>query len=309
MERLTFLDLCSGIGGFRCALESIGHRCVGYCEIDRHARASYEAMFDTEGEWKRDDINDLRAEEIPYADIWCFGFPCQDITNEGKMRGLDGERSGLFLKIMELIKEKLEGERPTYLLIENVRNLLSVNGGWDFARVLSELDTAGYDCRWQLLDSRWFGVPQRRERVYIIGYLRSRGRREILPIRGTYTTAPVPGGPDGPSVKVKNATKSGYAIAHVGDGINLAYPDSETRRGRVGSGVAQTLVCSGQMGTLTEDGRIRRLTPREYFRLQGFPDELYERAAKVCTETQLYKQAGNAVTVNVARAVALALPR
>lgn len=98
------------------------------------------------------------------------------------------------------------------------------------------------------------------------------------------------------SVKVKNATKTGYEEAHLGDGIVLAYPNSDTRRGRVGKGCSQTLDTGCQMGTLMRCGRIRRLTPKECFRLQGFPDELYERAASVNSDSQLYKQAGNAVT-------------
>ena len=110
------------------------------------------------------------------------------------------------------------------------------------------------------------------------------------------------------SVKVKNATKTGYEEAHLGDGIVLAYPNSDTRRGRVGKGCSQTLDTGCQMGTLMRCGRIRRLTPKECFRLQGFPDELYERAASVNSDSQLYKQAGNAVTATVAYALAMCLP-
>lgn len=109
-------------------------------------------------------------------------------------------------------------------------------------------------------------------------------------------------------LKVRNGTKKGYDEARIGDGISLAYPESDTRRGRVGKGCSQTLDCSGQMGTLMECGRIRRLTPRECFRLQEFPDVLFEKAAKVNSDAQLYKQAGNAVTASVAYAVAMSLP-
>ena len=144
MQQLTFLDLCSGIGGFRLGLESAGHRCIGYCEYDRFARASYEAMYDTEGEWKADDVTKLKSEDVPYADIWCFGFPCQDISVAGKQRGLVGERSGIYYNIIDLIKGKEESDKPTYLLVENVKNLLSINSGFDFASVLSEMDEAGY---------------------------------------------------------------------------------------------------------------------------------------------------------------------
>ena len=423
MKQLTFLDLCSGIGGFRLGLESAGHKCIGYCEYDRFARASYEAMYDTEGEWKADDVTKLKSEDVPYADIWCFGFPCQDISVAGKQRGLVGKRSGIYYNIIDLIKGKEESDKPTYLLVENVKNLLSINAGFDFASVLAEMDEAGYDCRWQVLNSKDFGVPQNRERVFIIANLRSRGRREVLPLCGenaatlnqlvggmqgyrVYGTdgisATLVGNAGGVGAKtglyfidqsntapkitdtarcltarytagmvnhtamnsavvevhpvltpermekrqngrrmkedgepmftltsqdrhgvfvcekvqvddetvlhVKNATKQGYEEARVGDGINLTFPESSTRRGRVGKGCSQTLDCSGQMGTLMKCGRIRRLTPRECFRLQGFTDELFDRAASVNSDAQLYKQAGNAVTATVAFAVAMSLP-
>lgn len=463
MKQMTFLDLCSGIGGFRLGLETAGHKCIGYCEYDKFARASYEAMYDTKGEWKADDVTKLKSEDVPYADIWCFGFPCQDISVAGKQRGLVGKRSGIYYNIIDLIKGKKENDKPTYLLVENVKNLLSINAGFDFASVLSEMDEAGYDCRWQVLNSKNFGVPQNRERVFIIANLRSRGGREVLPLTGenAATLKQLIGGMQGyrvydtegisptlvgnaggigaktglylvgynrkdgvvgkrevagtisasdyrglnrnqtgnavvegdteyrfidqcnhspkitenarcltarytagmsnhtamnsavievhpvltpermekrqngrrmkedgepmftltsqdrhgvyvcekaDSVKVRNGTKQGYDIASEGDGICLAYPESETRRGRVGKGCSQTLDCSGQMGTLMRGGRIRRLTPRECFRLQGFSDELFDRAAKVNSDAQLYKQAGNAVTATVAYAVAMSLP-
>ena len=186
---MEFIDLCAGIGGFRLGLELAGHKCVGFCEIDKYAIKSYKAMHDTEGEWYGDDITKLKSEEIPYADIWTFGFPCQDISVAGKQKGLRGERSGIYFSIIDLIKGKEEKDKPTYLLIENVKNLLSINGGFDFATVLTELDQAGYDAMWQVLNSKDFGVPQNRERVFIIANLRSRGRREILPITGENTAA------------------------------------------------------------------------------------------------------------------------
>lgn len=111
-------------------------------------------MYDTEGEWKAYDVTGLRPGDIPYADIWCYGFPCQDISIAGKQRGLRGKRSGIYYSIIDLIKGKEESGKPTYLLIENVKNLLSVNAGFDFATVLSEMDEAGYDVRWQVLNAQ-----------------------------------------------------------------------------------------------------------------------------------------------------------
>lgn len=423
MKQLAFLDLCSGIGGFRLGLEAAGHKCVGYCEFYKFARASYEAMYDTEGEWFADDVTKLRSEDVPYADIWCFGFPCQDISIAGKQKGLSGKRSGIYYNIIDLVKGKEESDKPTYLLAENVKNLLSVNAGFDFATVLSEMDEAGYDTRWQVLNSKDFGVPQNRERVFLIANLRSRGRREILPVTGENggTLKEVVGGmqgyrvydPEGVAVTlgangggmgaktglyfvdqayvkpeiienarcpiakynagltsrstscgvleaqavltpdrlekrqngrrmkepgeamftltgqdrhgvylcnkqdgdvtdsgipIRNGTKTGYDMAYPGDGIALSYPKSSTRRGRVGKKCSQTLDTGCQMGTLLKCGKIRRLTPRECFRLQGFPDVFFDKAAAVNSDAQLYRQAGNAVTATVAYAVAMVLP-
>ena len=438
---MTFLDFFAGIGGFRLGLELAGHKCIGFCEKDKFAVKSYRAMFDTEGEWYADDVTKLKSEDIPYADIWCGGTPCQDVSIAGKRKGLSGERSGLFFKFIELVKAKEEKDKPTYLIFENVKGLLSSNRGFDFTNYLNCISEAGYDAIWQVLNSKDFGVPQNRERVFIIANLRTRGRREILPVRGENTAAlkQIIGGWQGervydaegvactltgcgggggaktglycigninPSgkgmngnvyssegiaptvttnkgegskifidqsytkpkltdtsrcitsrytagvvnrtamnsavlearavitperenkrqngrrfknadepmftltsqdrhgVAVKEATKKGYAEAEIGDSINISVPNSKTRRGRVGKGISNTLDTGCQMATLDKNYRIRRLTPKECFRLQGFPDELFEKARAVNSDAQLYKQAGNAVTVNVAFAVA-----
>ena len=398
---MNFIDFCSGIGGFRLGLELAGYKCMGFCEKDKFAVKSYRAMFDTKGEWFAGDVTKLKSEDIPYADIWCFGFPCQDISVAGKQRGLSGARSGIYFSIIDLVKGKEEKDKPTYLLIENVKNLLSINDGFDFAEVLSELDQSGYDAMWQVLNSKDFGVPQNRERVFIVANLRSRGRREILPITGENASAlkQIIGGMQGyrvydtdgisatlignaggigaktglyfidqsktkvqitensrcitsrytggivnrtamnsailearavitpnrnnkrqngrrikeseevmftltsqdrHGVAIKEATKKGYTEATFGDSINFSVPNSKTRRGRVGKGISNTLDTGCQIATLDRNYRIRRLTPKECFRLQGFPDELFEKARKVNSDAQLYKQAGNAVTVNVA---------
>ena len=168
-DKLTFLDFFAGIGGFRRGLEMAGHKCIGFCEYDKFAVMSYTAMhLITEeqreylmtlpsnqrqkeilkeeyrnGEWFANDIRTVYAGDIPNADIWCFGFPCQDISVAGKQVGFYGNRSSLFFRVMYLLGQKAEAEKPTYLFIENVKNLLSVNGGWDFARLLTEMDRGG----------------------------------------------------------------------------------------------------------------------------------------------------------------------
>ena len=205
---MKFIDWFAGIGGFRRGMELAGHECVGFCEFDKYAVMSYTSMhlltdkqreyllsMDLKkrqkeilkeeyrnGEWYADDIRRVYAGDIPDADCWCFGFPCQDISIAGKQLGFTGNRSSLFFRVMYLLGQLPEEKRPKYLFIENVKNLLSVNGGWDFARLLTSLDEGGYDTQWQVLNSKEFGVPQNRERVFIIGCLRGRSGREVLPI-------------------------------------------------------------------------------------------------------------------------------
>jgi DNA (cytosine-5)-methyltransferase 1 len=208
--RMKFIDFFAGIGGFRRGMELAGHECVGFCEFDKFATASYISMHlltDDQrkaledipikqrqkeilkeeyrnGEWYANDIRRVYAGDIPKADCWCFGFPCQDISVAGKQVGFQGNRSSLFFRVMYLVGQLKEEDKPTFLFIENVKNLLSVNGGWDFARLLIEMDRAGYDAEWQVLNSKDFGVPQNRERCFIIGHLRGRSTAKVFPIEG-----------------------------------------------------------------------------------------------------------------------------
>ena len=447
-------------------MELAGHECVGFCEFDKFATASYTSMHlltleqrerlnkmplkqrqkeilkeeYRNGEWYANDIRRVYAGDIPRADCWCFGFPCQDISVAGKQLGFQGNRSSLFLRVMYLIGQLEEENRPTYLFIENVKNLLSVNGGWDFARLLIEMEQRGYDAEWQVLNSKDFGVPQNRERCFIIGHLRGRSTAKVFPVErtdgensiqiidhkdgyrkntqvfapdgitetldtgqgggrghhvalpcfidlcnsGTETTSiarclqaryqkgcgtykaqnsgiaiPVltpdraekrqngrrfkeDGEPmftltgqdrhgvaiepigviDSQGIKVAEATKQGYSECRVGiDSVNLSVPGSKTRRGRVGRDVANTLDTSCNQGIFVQVSEeltvyavwyekyqcyiaIRKLTPKECFRLQGWTDDYFEKAEFVNSDSQLYKQAGNGVTVNVIRAIA-----
>ena len=380
---LTFLDFFSGVGGFRHGLELAGMKCIGFCEKDKFARKSYEAMYDTKGEWFHEDITTIDPTRLPKADLWCAGSPCQNVSIAGKRAGLYGERSGLFFTFVELIKSQKEEDKPEWVLLENVKGLLSSGGGRDYLDYLSILDEAGYDLEWQVFNSKDYGVPQNRERIYTLGHLRRKGRRQVLPLSressshlkqlvggmqsyrvydpsGIATTLVGEGGGlgaktglylidqslTGPKlteearcitarytagatkrtamnsgvleiqpiltqgIKVRNGTKQGYQLAEVGDSVDLSYPSSLTRRARVGRGIAHNLSCSCQMGAVVWNGRvvkIRRLTPKECFRLQGFNDDLFEKAKAVNSDAQLYKQAGNGVTVPVVYAIGCAI--
>lgn len=137
---MNFVDFFAGIGGIRLGLEQAGHKCVGFCEFDKYARTAYKAMYDTEGEWENHDVRTVKPYDVPNADLWCFGFPCQDISVAGKQKGLqEGERSGLFYEIMRLLAGRRKEDRPRWLLVENVKNLLSIGNGFDFARLLCEV--------------------------------------------------------------------------------------------------------------------------------------------------------------------------
>lgn len=342
-------------------MEQAGHKCLGYVEIDKFARKSYEAIHNTKGEWTAHDITTVTNDDLRLlrgtVDVICGGFPCQAFSIAGKRLGFAETRGTLFFEIARLAKEI----QPSLLFLENVKGLLNHEGGNTFRTILSTLDELGYDAEWQVLNSKNFGVPQNRERVFIIGHLRGRSRREVFPIgekpsvfseeRMETTTCisaltatdykgpskqrpnlvvPVltpgrveksqngrrfkePGEPmftltaqDRHGVMIREATKKGYAEAQIGDSINFSVPNSKTRRGRVGKGIAQTLDTACNQATIEDKPpyRIRRLTPRECWRLQGFPDWSFDRAREVNSDSQLYKQAGNSVTVNVIHAIA-----
>lgn len=325
---LTFLDYFAGVGGFRRGMEMAGHICLGHCEIDKFANMSYTEIHEPkEEEWFGTDIRRTNADELPRADVWCFGFPCQDISVAGKQLGFKGQRSSLFFTVTRLIRDTKEEDRPKYLFIENVKNLLSVNGGCDFLKLLIELDEIGYDAEWQVLNSKNFGVPQNRERVFIIGHLRGRSGQKVFPIGGSSSKAietigytngkkktmyqvnsingicrcldTMQGGNRQPKVLIKENTKKGYVEAYEGDGIRLDHIGGTTGRGRVQPKMCNTLTTGSHAGVIDKGFRIRKLTPKECWRLQGWKDEDFEKAAKVCSDSQLYKQAGNGVTVPV----------
>lgn len=376
---MKFLDLFAGIGGFRLGMERAGHKCVGYCEIDKYARLSYNAIHNTEGEIDYKDITEVTNEEFRKlrgkVDVICGGFPCQAFSIAGNQLGFEDARGTLFYEIARAAEQI----KPRYLFLENVRNLLSHDKGKTFERMLKILDELGYDAEWQVLNSKNFGVPQNRERVFIIAHLRGERTYRVFPIRGkdkklntdgevnqvgnigksdnfggnpqvtrvydingiSPTLNTMQGGGREPKivvpvltpdrvekrqngrrfktngepmftittqdrhgVLVKEATKQGYAVADVGDSINFSHPNSKTRRGRVGKNIANTLLTSDEQGVVLSDYKIRKLTPRECWRLQGFPNWAFDKAQAVNSNSQLYKQAGNSVTVNVIEEIA-----
>ena len=166
---MRFFDFFAGIGGFRLGMEMAGHECVGHCEIDKYADMSYRAMHNPkDSEVFFNDIRTINPSDMPECEVYCFGFPCQAFSLAGKRRGFEDTRGTLFFEVMRLAKER----HPQILFAENVKGLLNHDKGRTFGTIIRAMDELGYDVEWQLLNSKYFGVPQNRERVFIIGHLR-----------------------------------------------------------------------------------------------------------------------------------------
>ena len=374
-NHMKFLDLFAGIGGFRLGMESAGHECIGFCEIDKFARASYKAIHDTKGEIELHDItavSDESIRRIGRVDIICGGFPCQAFSIAGNRRGFEDTRGSLFFEIARFASIL----RPKYLFLENVKGLLNHDGGATFETILGALDELGYNVEWENINSKNFGVPQNRERVLIVGHLRGECTRRVFPLSksgqqatsikeqysNTITTRY--GNSQGAGAYiVESKSQKVRSIGNIhpsGNGMNGEVYDSTglapTLTTNKGEGVkiiqrahgynkggehdiAPTLtsnsyqennlvkvvdfynkITKDEVGTLTSSGggstvragsfgitdgyRIRKLTPRECWRLQGFPDWAFDKAQEVNSNSQLYKQAGNSVTVSVIAAIA-----
>ncbi|MCC2383534.1 DNA (cytosine-5-)-methyltransferase [Bacillus cereus] len=441
-----YVSLFSGVGGFEQALNRLGGKCVMSSEIDKFANQAYEVLY---GHKTVGDVTKVAAGDVPNHDVLVGGFPCQAFSVAGKRLGFDDTRGTLFFEVARIAKEK----RPKLLLLENVKGLISHDKGKTLDTIVKTLNDIGYTVDFNVMNSKYFGVPQNRERIFIVGVLNgetepwkiegnnvvAKGKKRISAYEGVKTfnfdwpsqdtvttrlrdilegevderyylskdktakliaqleetkverrvntephmighvdlkghdaikrvysaegvspTLTTMGGghrepkiaepqviakgedlslclisrytagpridkkmnthileevrpvltPDriekrqNDGVAIREATKQGYAIAEVGDSINVQFPNSKTRRGRVGKGVAQTLETSCNQATLTPSYRIRKLTPKECFRLQGFPDSEFDKLVGAgISNSQLYKMAGNAVTVNVIEAI------
>ena len=467
---MKFIDLFSGIGGFRSGLEKNGHKAIAYSEVDKYAKQSYTSIYETSEELDLGDITKVSNEQWQdlkgKANIIVGGSPCQSFSLAGKRRGFEDTRGTLFFHYVNAVKEV----QPEFFIFENVKGMISHDKGETIKTVLSSFNEIGYDIDFDVFNSKYYGVPQNRERIYIVGKRKDLGINEsresvkgkkkldqlknwaieninyvkLLPENnnenvekrlvdvledkvdekyylseektkkltldqniGETLAAPVlapdrinksqngrrfknDGEPmftlttqDRHGIAIREATKQGYAVAEQGDSVNVSYPTSKTRRGRVGKQVAQTLqagevnqgvvinskicrrcngklepsdledyeyVCfecdenfyefetkdevkaiigSTQKNAYVGDGstspsltsamgqggghvpmpvysnlRIRKLTPLETWRLQGFTDEQFYKAQNDgVSNSQLYKQAGNAVTVNVVDAI------
>ena len=176
---MRFFDFFAGIGGFRLGMEMAGHECVGHCEIDKFANMSYISMHHPkESEVFFEDVRAIKPADMPECECYCFGFPCQAFSIAGHRRGFDDTRGTLFFEVMRLAKER----KPQVLFAENVAGLLNHEGGRTFQIILETMGELGYFVEYQVLNSADFGVPQNRQRVFIIGHLGGHRGRQVFPI-------------------------------------------------------------------------------------------------------------------------------
>ena len=174
---IKYLDMFYGIGGFRSALDRVGgFECVGFCEIDEKAKETYEAIYDTKGEMYFNDAREINPNALPDIDLICGGFPCQSFSIAGKRGGFEDTRGTLFFEIARIASVK----KPKYMLLENVPGLLNHDQGRTFQKIISSLDELGYDVTWQVYNSKNFGVPQSRKRLYIVCYYREKVQAKYL---------------------------------------------------------------------------------------------------------------------------------
>lgn len=275
---MKFIDFFAGMGGFTMGFQRAGHTPVGWCEIDKYAQKAYRAIHEPKGEWFHDDIRAVDPWELPDADCYTFGFPCQSFSIAGKRGGFEDTRGTLFFEVMRLAKVR----QPKILVAENVAGLLNHDGGRTFGTIINTLDELGYSAEWQVLNSKDFGVPQNRERVFIVGHLRGRSRPKVFPFRRT----------NNKTLKQLVGGSQGYRVYDV-EGVSCTLASEAG-----GMGAKTGLYLMGATDVINDGIRIRRLTPKECFRLQGFPDWAFEKAkAAGISDRQLYKIAGNSVTI------------
>jgi DNA (cytosine-5)-methyltransferase 1 len=321
MVRLN--DFFCGAGGMGLGFKQAGFDIVGAWDFDVESVRSYQ--HNVGNHVKLADVREMTWKDVPRAECWSYGFPCQDLSKAGRMKGLiEGERSKMFFEIMRLLDETRENEPdnlPEIIMAENVEQLRKY-----LPVLIEEYQKRGYRAYIQLFNSKFWDVPQNRKRFFVVGVREDLDKPFRFPEEGDQIRVTLndikesdvdeslyleldyrelvhklPAPAD--FLLVKEATKKGFVLAYPGDSINIAFPTSKTRRGRRGDQIAQTLLTGREQVLVEEDLRVRYFTTRETARIQGFPDT-YEI---IVNEGEAQKQFGNAVSVPVARNIAAAI--
>lgn len=314
-EKYKFIDLFAGIGGFHLALSAFGLQCVFACEWDKYAAQVYEKNFHLQ---PQGDINHIPASEIPAHQIVCAGFPCQAFSIAGKQKGFSDTRGTLFFQVVRII----EWYQPLVIFLENVKNLVRHDQGKTFAIVIKTLESFGYQVFYQILNASDFGLPQNRQRIYIVAFHKNIHaqnfvfpqpshqpvclqdilendpadakiiQRDDINIYKNYLPEKLASG----EIKLLNKPIQIGKVNKGGQGERIYHP----------LGHAITLSANGggigaKTGLYLINDQVRKLSPRECARLQGFPDSFLLDASP----SQAYKQLGNSVAINVLQSIFL----
>lgn len=318
---MKYFSMFSGIGGFELGIQNSNHplECVGYSEIDAPAIQTYKEHFNHE---PFGDATELDPSNVPDFDLLVGGFPCQAFSIAGKRGGFDDTRGTLFFDIARILRH----HRPANFILENVKGLLSHDGGRTFRTIITTLTELGYGVEWQILNSKDFNVPQSRERIYIVGHYGNECARQVFPITGSTTSnlkEITQGVSDSQRIYRPVLARTLKALGGGQGALTGLYVDESVMRG-----VTRNKAKDGQV-TYTERDQatcvdanygkgfdnhgqrtgisysddigfaVRKLTPVETERLQGFPDNWTFGPS----DTQRYKQCGNAVTTTVVTSI------
>lgn len=300
---MNFFDFCSGIGAGRLGLEKAGMNCVGHCEIDEYADKTYRDFFDDNRNYG--DLTKVDSNNLPDFDFMIAGFPCQTFSIVGKRKGFEDDRGKIIYSLIKIMKDR----NIRYFLLENVKGLVNHNKGETFNIIKKELENAGYNIYYKVLNSLDYGIPQMRERIYIVGY-----RKDLD--KGTFTFPEPLSQPinmldfidnENNNIlditndtfkkylnnKYNNGKYKGEELLEL-DNISIDYRQSDLR---IYNNCIPTLR-TGRHGILyVKDNKIKRLSGYESLLFQGFPKDIAKKAKQ--TNNKILSQAGNAMTVNV----------
>lgn len=311
LNNITFIDLFAGLGGFRIALESLGAECVYSNEWDKHAQKVY---FNNFGDLPEGDITLVDEKQIPKHDILCAGFPCQAFSISGKQRGFEDSRGTLFFDVARIVKEK----RPKVVFMENVKNLAKHDGGKTLEVIQATMEELGYEFNQKVLSSVNYGIPQKRERIYMVCF-----RKDIVNANFNFKypkSIPLTKHVEDFLIPEEEIPKNLFVTredTYMENKTDNVYSNKPIRMGIVNKGgqgeriystkgIAITLSAYGggafsKTGGYLINGKTRKLHPRECARLMGYPDS-YQLSEK---DSQSYKQFGNSVVIDVLQYIAI----
>jgi DNA (cytosine-5)-methyltransferase 1 len=317
MKKLTFIDFCAGIGGGRIALKNLGLKCLGFSEIDKNAEKTYRLFFGT-NEQNFGDLTKINTNNLPDFDIMIGGFPCQTFSIIGQRKGMQDERGEIIFHLISIMKEK----NVKFFLLENVKGLVNHDKGKSLKIILNELNKAGYYTEWKVLNSIYYGVPQMRERIYLVGIRKDLISNTHIKFSFPNSYKQVANIEDfliDNSDLTFNEKQQEYQtfLKYLNNQYNQNkhsiekllesdYLVLDTRQSdlRLYYNKVPTLRL-GRHGILyVKNKKFRKLSGYESLLLQGFPKNLAEKAKDNMTEALILKQAGNAMTVNTVQAIA-----